>query len=101
LQHVPLSLRHPPRRGDDVHADLIAPAPGGPHKPRLAAQILGHALVTAYTFVDHNKPAVEKVAEAVIEKQELYGDDLNRLLDSVELKKPEIDYMEEETWPEI
>ncbi len=101
FEQLGLKLMNRTRGSADFHADPIASVLGDPHKRRLAAQILGQAFVTAYTFVEHNKPAVEKVAEAVIEKQELYGDDLNRLLDSVELKKPEIDYMEEETWPEI
>jgi hypothetical protein len=37
----------------------------------------------------------------VIEKQELFGDDLIRLLDSVKLQKPEIDLAMEETWPTL
>ena len=37
----------------------------------------------------------------MIEKKEIYGDDLIKLLDSVELKKPEIDWMKEESWPQI
>ena len=38
--------------------------------------------MTAYAFIEHNKDTVEKVADAVLEKQEIYGDDLYRLLDS-------------------
>ena len=37
----------------------------------------------------------------MIEKEELYGDDLNRLLDSAALKKPEIDWTKEEIWPRM
>jgi len=44
---------------------------------------------------------VEKIADAVIEKQELFGDDLIRLLDSVQLEKPAVDLAKEETWPTL
>ena len=44
---------------------------------------------------------METVAEAVIEKQELYGDELMRLLDSVKLEKPEVDLTKEESWPKF
>ncbi len=57
--------------------------------------------MTAHNFIEHNRKAVEKVAEAVIEKQELYGDELMRLLDSVKLERPEIDLAKEESWPKV
>jgi hypothetical protein len=37
----------------------------------------------------------------VIEKGELYGDELVHLLDQQNLKKPEIDWSKEETWPQM
>ena len=89
------------RGSADLHADPIASVLQDPFKRAIAAQILGQAFLTAREFVAHNKDAVEKIAEAVIEKEELFGDDLNRLLDSVELKKPEIDWTKEEIWPQI
>ena len=68
---------------------------------RIAAQILGQAFVTAYNFIAANKDAVERIADAVIEKRELYGDELVRLLDAQNLKKPEIDWTKEESWPQM
>jgi hypothetical protein len=44
---------------------------------------------------------VAQVATAVEEKKEIFGDELNRLLDSVKLEKPEIDWTKEETWPKM
>ena len=35
------------------------------------------------------------------DKKEIFGDDLNRLLDSVRLEKPVIDWTKEETWPRM
>ena len=68
-------------------------------KRAFAAQILGQAYVQAYNLVRENKAGVEKIADALIEKRELYGNELLALLDSVELKKPELDLTKEETWP--
>jgi ATP-dependent Zn protease len=72
-----------------------------PYKRAAAAQILGQAYVTAENFIEANRDAVERIAEAVIDKGELYGDDLIGLLDRQDLKKPEIDWTKEETWPRI
>ena len=52
-------------------------------------------------FVRENRAAVERVADTVIARQELYGDELVRLLDAQGLRKPEIDWMEEQTWPQM
>jgi hypothetical protein len=37
----------------------------------------------------------------VIEKEEIYGNELVALLDSQHLQKPEIDWTKDETWPRI
>jgi cell division protease FtsH len=101
FEKLGLTLMNRTRGSADFHADPIASVLQDPFKRATAAQILGQAFLTAREFVVLNKDAVEKIAEAVIEKEELYGDDLNRLLDSVELKKPEIDWTKEEIWPQI
>jgi cell division protease FtsH len=88
-------------RGMSFQQDPIASILQDQYKRRAAATILGQAFVTAHQFVAENKEAVERIANAVIEKQELYGDDLNRLLDSAALKKPEIDWTKEEIWPRM
>jgi len=57
--------------------------------------------VTAENFIEANREAVERIAEAVIEKGELYGDELVGLLERQNLVKPDIDWAKEETWPRI
>jgi hypothetical protein len=79
----------------------VAAVLGDPYKRAAAAQILGQAYVTAENFIAANRQAVERIAEAVIDKGELYADELVALLDSQDLVKPEIDYTKEETWPQI
>jgi ATP-dependent Zn protease len=72
-----------------------------PRKRAYAAQFMGEALVTAYNLITKNKDKIQAVADAVMEKKEIYGDDLVRLLDAQEFEKPEIDWTDEATWPKL
>jgi ATP-dependent Zn protease len=101
FEKLGLTLMNRTRGSADFHADPVASVLQDPFKRAVAAQIIGQAFLTAREFVALNKGAVEKIANAVIEKEELYGDDLNRLLDSVALKKPDIDWTKEEIWPQM
>jgi hypothetical protein len=74
---------------------------GNPEKKRAAAQILGQAYVTAYALMDANREGLEKIADALIERKELHGDEVGELLDSVGLVRPEIDMMDPDTWPRV
>jgi ATP-dependent Zn protease len=66
-----------------------------------AAVLLGQAYVQAHHLIAANRGAVEKVADALVEKREIFGDDLVRLLDSLELEPPRIDYADESAWPKL
>jgi ATP-dependent Zn protease len=70
-------------------------------KRRNAAMLIGQAMVVAYATIRHNREATERVAERLIAERELYGDDVEELLNSVGLRKPNIDLLEEATWPAI
>jgi ATP-dependent Zn protease len=72
-----------------------------PEKRKLVAALIGQAFVVAYNTIRHNTEATGKVADALVEKRELYGNDVVQLLDSVGLKKPEIDLLDEAAWPAI
>jgi hypothetical protein len=85
----------------EFHGDPIATILADREKKALAAQILGQAYVTAVNFVAANRDSVEGIANAVIEKRELYGDELLELLEGAHLVKPEIDYLRDETWPSL
>jgi len=101
FEQIGLTLMNRTRGSADFHADPVASVLHDPFKRAQAAQIMGQAYVTAQNFVTHNREGVEKIASAVLEKQELYGDELVRLLDAVQLKKPELDLAEESTWPRL
>jgi ATP-dependent Zn protease len=101
FEKIGLTLMNRTRGSADFHADPVASVLHDPHKRSQAAQMLGEAYVTADNFIRHNRDSVEKIAEAVIEKQELFGDELVRLLDSVKLEEPRVDLTKEEAWPTL
>jgi hypothetical protein len=55
--------------------------------------------VTAHNFIKHNREGVEKIADQVVARREIYGDDLVELLESANLEQPHVDLMEEASWP--
>ncbi|HVU76774.1 MAG TPA: AAA family ATPase [Gaiellaceae bacterium] len=94
------------RRFEDIGMRLMNrvadnPALQDPRKRSYAAQMLGESFVTAYNAMVVNKEAVDRIAEAVFEKQEIYGDELVSLLDGQHLVTPTIDWTDEASWPKI
>ena len=74
---------------------------GDRDKRQLAAQILGQAYVSAHNLVLHNKDAVEKIADELVVRREVFGDELVEILDNAKLTMPEIDYADEAAWPKM
>ena len=95
------------RRLEDVGLRLMNRTADGwaslsdPRKRAYAAQFIGEAFVTAYNLILVNKDKIEAVADAVIDKKEIYGDDLVRLLDAQNFVKPDIEWTNEEAWPKF
>jgi ATP-dependent Zn protease len=101
FEQVGLRLMNRTRGSADFHADPIASILQDPHKRAAAAQLMGQAFVIAHNLIRQNKDAVERIAEAVMDKKEIFGDELVDLLDAARLAKPEIDWQKEETWPRM
>ncbi len=89
------------RASGDFQHDAIASVLGDPTKRALAAQIIGQAYLDAYNLVRQNKDGVEKIADTLVSRRELYGNELIDLLNSVGLKEPEYDLTKEESWPTL
>jgi ATP-dependent Zn protease len=89
------------RASGDFQHDSIAAVLGDPTKKRLAAQIIGQAYVNAYQLILQNKDAVGEIADHLVARKELYGDELIDLLNSVGLKEPTVELNKEETWPTL
>jgi cell division protease FtsH len=79
----------------------VAGVLGDPEKKRLAAQILGQAYVSAYNLILHNKDAVSGIADELVARREVFGDELVAILDNAKLRMPEIDLASEEAWPKM
>ena len=87
--------------GGPFSHDPIAGVMGDRSKRAMVAQMLGQAYMTAHVLIEHNKEAVEGIAQVVIARKELHGNELVRLLDDAKLKIPEVDLTKEEAWPAI
>jgi ATP-dependent Zn protease len=96
-----LGLQLMNRASGDFQHDSIAAVLRDFDKRAHASQILGQAYVNAYNLVVQNKGAVEKIADALVERKEIYGDELVSLLNSVGLKEPTIDLSQETAWPTL
>jgi ATP-dependent Zn protease len=88
-------------QGGAMTGDALGAVLSDPMKRANAAQIIGQAYVLAYNFVQQNRDKVEQVAETLIERREMHGDEVVELLDEVGLIEPTIDLTEERVWPKV
>jgi cell division protease FtsH len=82
--------------GDPIPAIL-----GDSAKRRAAAAILGQAYLTAVCLIRHNRDQVARVAETLIDRKELHGDEVVEVLDAAGLEAPVIDVTDERIWPKL
>jgi ATP-dependent Zn protease len=100
FEQIGLQIMH--RSGGGIlDADVFAAALSDRAKRTLIAGLLGQAFVVAWCTVRHNRAATERIAERLIAAEELYGDDVTSLLDQSGLERPDIDVLDEATWPAI
>jgi hypothetical protein len=85
--------------GGPMGPDPITGALSDPSKRRAAGQIIGQAYVVAHNLAKENQEALDRIADVLMEKKEIFGDELLDLLDSVGLRIPDLDYGDEEVWP--
>jgi ATP-dependent Zn protease len=88
--------------GNDMYGqNPLATALMDPAKRTLASQILGQAYVAAHNLIVHNRASMERVAEALAERRELFGDELLSLLDNAQIRIPEVDLNDDSAWPPL
>jgi ATP-dependent Zn protease len=87
--------------GGPFDADPIAGVLSDRDKRSTAAQVLGQAYMAAHVLIDQNRGGVERVADVLVERREMHGDEVVELLDSLELKLPETDLLEDSVWPRV
>jgi ATP-dependent Zn protease len=88
-------------RGMTQSGDAVATILRDPFKQRAAAQILGQAYITAAAVIRHNRDKVAYIADQLVERKELYGDEVVELLEAAELEAPTIDVTDEKIWPKL
>jgi ATP-dependent Zn protease len=87
--------------GSALGGDPVASVMADPAKRVMVAQFLGQAFLAAYWFVLHNRAGTERVADALVERREIYGDEVVELLESLDLTIPDVDPLDEANWPRI
>jgi cell division protease FtsH len=87
--------------GSALMGDPIPSILGDRNKSRAAAQILGQAYITAYCLILHNREQVQNIAETLIARRELHGDEVVDMLDAARLEAPAIDITDETSWPSL
>ena len=97
LEDIGLKLMN--RTGSVQDHDVAASVLSDRDKRRIAAQIVGQAYVIAHNFVLQNRNGIEKIADEVVARREIYGDELVALLEGANLKPAQIDLLEEASWP--
>jgi ATP-dependent Zn protease len=88
-------------RGQRESGDAIAAVLGDPAKKTAAAQILGQAYITAVALIRHNREQTLRIADVLVERRELHGDEVVEVLDAEDLEAPVIDITDETLWPRI
>jgi cell division protease FtsH len=87
--------------GQREAGDPMASILGDPAKKVAAAQILGQAYITALCLIRHNREQTLRVAETLVERKELHGDEVVEVLDAAGLEAPYIDVNDETMWPKL
>jgi hypothetical protein len=89
------------RSGGGAHGDPLGGVMGDPSKRAMASQLLGQAYVAAHQLIEHNRDGVARVADTLVERRELHGDEILKLLESINLEVPTADPLEDESWPKL
>jgi ATP-dependent Zn protease len=101
LERIGSTIMNRAGMGGPFSPDPIASVLSDRDKRKAAAQIIGQAYVTAYSLMATNREPIERIADTLIERKEMHGDEVVDMLNSVGLKRPEIDVMDDRTWPTV
>jgi len=101
FEKIGLQIMNRTSGGGPFAENPIAGVLQDPGKRAQAAQIIGQAYIAAHNLMLANKEAVERIADVLVERKELYGDEVVELLDAQKLRMPEIDLLAEKTWPKV
>ena len=89
------------QRSGGMGGDPIASTLGDPNKRAMVEQLLGQAYLAAHHLVRANRDAVDRIADVLVDRRELHGDEVVRLLDAQALRVPEVDLLSDDAWPKL
>jgi hypothetical protein len=101
LERIGLTIMNRAGSSMPFASDPIASVLGDRDKRAAAAQLLGQAYVTAYSLMVSNRRQLERIADTLVERKEMHGDEVTDLLNSVGLQRPDIDLSNDRTWPTV
>ena len=101
FEKIGLQIMNRTGGGGPFAQDPIAGVLGDPAKRALVSQILGQAYVAAHNLVVANRAAVGRIADTLVAKREIFGDELLKLLEEARITIPEVDLNDEASWPPI
>jgi ATP-dependent Zn protease len=100
FEEIGIQIMNRASNGDVAH-NAIGAVLSDRDKRRMVAQILGQAYMKAYHLILFNKDKVEDIAKVVIQKKEIYGDELVKLLNGANLQIPDVDLTDDKAWPAL
>ncbi|WP_205697844.1 AAA family ATPase [Conexibacter sp. SYSU D00693] len=98
FERIGLRIMNRAASGSPMEGNPIASILGDPSKKKAAARILGQAYLTAFCLVRHNREQVARIADTLIERKEMHGDEVVELLEAARLEAPAIDITDETIW---
>jgi SpoVK/Ycf46/Vps4 family AAA+-type ATPase len=101
FEQIGVRIMNRTSQGGGLDDDPVAAVLADPSKRAMVAQLLGQAFLAAYWFVLHNREGTERVARTLLERREMFGDEVVELLESADLRIPDIDPLDEANWPRI
>jgi ATP-dependent Zn protease len=101
LEQLGLKIMNRMSLAGGMSADPINAILSDPDKRRTTAHLLGQAYIAAYVTMMQNREQVERIADVLVERGEMHGDEVVELLEDVGIRRPRIDYLDEGTWPKI
>ncbi len=101
LERIGMTIMNRARGGMPYMPDPIATVLSDSDKRAAAAQLLGQAYVSAYALMVTNRGPVQRIADVLVQRREMHGDEVVDLLNEVGLRRPELDLMDDRTWPTV
>jgi cell division protease FtsH len=101
FEQIGLQIMNRSGEGGPLHPDPIAGVLADQDKRRMVAQLLGQAYLSAHLLVEANRDGLERIANELVERKEMHGNEVLDLLDGVGLRQPEVDLTDDRVWPKI